>query len=232
MIDTKRHKQIFNPDTFNEPVHIIGCGGMGSRIAEGLVRMGVGEKQHIYLYDPDTFEAHNVANQWVDDGAIMETKVHAVAKAMKRINPDCKITPRAVRVSSSSILKGVVFLCLDSMAARRQIMENAIEQSRWVDCVIETRMDAETGISHCFDPHNRHQNDCWWLYWYADKETEHIGGCNQPQSIISAIYGTTMLALKQFEQYARIGKTVCMANRVYIDFDTMKAKTEEWVPLD
>ena len=134
----------------------------------------------------------------------------------------------AIRFTSSDSLAGVVFMCLDSMAARRQIMEHAIETSRWVDCVIETRMDAEGGISHCFDPHNKIQNECWWLNWYSDEEAEHIGGCSEPQSIISAIWGTSMLAMKQFEQFARVGDTYEMSNMVYMDFPSFKIETQHW----
>jgi len=98
-------------------------------------------------------------------------------------------------------------------------------------CVVETRMDAEVGISHCFNPHNQRQSDCWWLHWYSDKEADHIGGCAEPQSIISAIYGTTMLALKQFEQFARTQSTYDMPNRVYVDFANFSSASEQWPHL-
>jgi ThiF family len=230
MIDSRRHRAIFNPESFNYPVHIIGCGGMGSRIAEGLARMGVGVKEQspIKLYDFDRFKAHNVANQWVDSSDTDEWKVKSVADNMQRINPDCEVVAGIVTVHEYIPLSGVIFICVDSMVARRGIMEEVIEKNPEVVCVIETRMDAETGISHCFDPNDQHQSDCWWLYWHSDDEADHVGGCSQPQSIISAIYGTTLLALKQFEQFARTGDTFEMANRVYLDFVTFSSATESW----
>lgn len=228
MFDAKRHINIFSPATFRSPVTIVGCGGLGSRVAEGLVRMGVGENNPIHLYDNDKFEAHNVANQWVDAGGVGRGKVEAVSDAMEWINPDCRIISHPHKLTKARKLSGVVFLCVDSMAARRQIMENAIHTSPGVKCVIDIRMDAETGISHCFNPHDEQQSDCWWLYWHSDDEADNLGGCSEPQSIYSAIIGTTALALKQFEQFARTNTTCAMSNRIYMDFNTFKIRTEKW----
>jgi ThiF family len=229
MIDTTRHNAIFNPQTFAYPVHLIGCGGMGSRIAEGLARMGVGlHDSPIHLYDGDSFEGHNIANQWIDVADTSHNKAERVAANMIRLNMGCDVIPHGYMIQEYLLLSGVVFICVDSMVARRVIMEEVIEKNPGVVCVIETRMDAQTGISHCLNPHDKKQSDCWWLYWHSDAEADHIGGCSEPQSIISAIYGTTMLALKQFEQFARIDNTLMIPNRVYMDFDEYKIRTEHW----
>lgn len=232
MLDVSRHKAIFNPESFKHSVHVIGCGGMGSRIAEGLARMGVGifDQSPIHLYDDDSFEAHNIANQWITEHDVGYGKAERVALAMRQINPDCDVSVNAYRVQEYLPLSGVVFICVDSMSSRRSIMENVIEcqQNDDIFCVIETRMDAETANSHCFDPCDEGQSDCWWLYWHSDEEAEHIGGCSEPQSIISAIYGTTMLALKQFEQFARAEDTYSMPNRIFMDLVTFTCCTEQW----
>lgn len=230
MLDTSRHNQIFDPTAFPHSVSIIGCGGMGSRVAEGLARMGVGihRQSPLHLYDADSFEGHNIANQWIDSSGVGVNKAEQVAANMKALNPKCAVYPHNEMVVEQIAMRGVVFICVDSMSARRKIMEEVVEKNYKIHCVIETRMDAQTGISHCFDPFNQKQNECWWLYWHSDQEAEHIGGCSAPQSIISAIYGTTMLALKQFEQFARTGDTLEMSNRVFMDFDTHKIRTEQW----
>jgi hypothetical protein len=233
MTDYIRHLAIFNPYTFQYPVHVIGVGGMGSRVAEGLTRMGVGivSQSPIYLYDYDMFETHNVANQRADIADVNGWKAEQVAQSMNCVNIDCCVTPHMVEVDEFIPLSGVVFICVDSMKSRRVIMEEVVEKNPEVVCVIDTRMDAETGISHCFNPHNKRQSDCWWLYWHSDAEADHIGGCGEPQSIISAVFSTTGLALKQFEQFARIGNTYEMPNRVYFDFATFKSSCEHWPHL-
>ena len=50
----------FSPTKVGSRCHIIGCGSVGSTIAENLVRLGV---TNITLYDFDTVAEHNIANQ-------------------------------------------------------------------------------------------------------------------------------------------------------------------------
>jgi len=230
MIDATRHINIFNPGTFHLHVFVIGCGGMGSRIAEALVRMGIGERSEarLYLYDPDVYEPHNVANQFVDHDGVGQHKVSALRRRLLAINPHACIVDRPLEVKAQVALSGVVFLCVDSMSARRVIMERLLESRSAVRCVIETRMDAYVGISHCFNPNISKHCDCWWLYWHSDEESDAIVGCNGHVSIISAILGTTMLALKQFESFARAGTTTAAPNRIYQDFDGFRLNYETW----
>lgn len=231
MIDTIRHKSIFNAATFRMPVHVIGCGGMGSRLAEGLIRMGVagnGEEYPLHLYDFDVYEPHNVSNQFVDREGAGYAKVGYLRQQLFLINPEASIVDHTKKVEEDIGLSGVVFICVDTMIDRKVIMEFAVEDNLDVKCVIETRMDAYVGISHCFNPGNRRQCDCWWLYWHTDDEAEDIAGCNGVQSIISSIFGTTMLALKHFESFARSGSTNVLPNRIYQDFDAGKISSEFW----
>jgi hypothetical protein len=236
MINTLRHKGIFNHTLFQYPVHIIGCGGMGSRIAEGLVRMGVGIKKQspIHLYDGDVFEEHNLANQWAVVRGLKLPKVEAVKDEMQEINEAVAVFTNPYMIEGAVTLTGVVFLCLDSMEARRVVVDEVLAKNPFVPCVIETRMDAGVGVSHCFDPSNDRQLACWRMYWHSDYEADNLQGCSGDQSIISAVYGTTALALKQFEQFARIGSTHNMPNRVYQDFDEVHTSSEVWPthPLD
>lgn len=230
MLNVMRHKEVFDPEKFDCPVHVVGCGGMGSRVAEGLVRMGLGIKNHnqITLYDFDHFEPHNLANQWVTDQLLSWNKADAVTMQMLEVNPHATVSSYPYRINGYLPLTGVVFLCLDTMADRRLVMEEVVLKNRSVSCVIETRMDAGVGITHCFNPQNKKQLECWRMYWHSDREAENIAGCGGPQSIISAIYGTTAMALKQFERFARTRNTVGMYNRVYQDFEECIINRESW----
>jgi hypothetical protein len=204
---------------------------MGSRVAEGLARMGVGSfsDDSVTIYDNDIFEAHNLVNQWVSYKSLGQSKAYTVEENMKHINPSINVQACDKAVNyyiSLKELAGVVFLCVDSMAVRRDVVEGMVGNSA-VRCVIETRMDAGVGVSHCFNPHNDHHLDCWRLYWFPDDEAENMMGCGGPQSIISAIYGTTTLALKQFESYARSGFS-SVFNRIYYDFDECVVRSQRW----
>ncbi len=60
-----RHVGLFNAYEFAHPIHLFGCGGSGSAIAHGLIRLGVGVRSPLHLHDGDHYEAHNVANQMI-----------------------------------------------------------------------------------------------------------------------------------------------------------------------
>jgi len=229
-LDIKRHRSVFNPDIFHMPISVIGCGGMGSRVAEGLVRMGLGQegKNPISLYDHDSFAMHNLTNQWVSIPHLLKMKVKAVRSQMLEINPQADVIDRPHEVRGEIPLEGVVFICVDSMDARRVIVDEVMEDRSRVKCIIETRMDAGVGISHCFDPNDASQLACWRMYWYSDDEADNMQGCGGAQSIISAIYATTALALKQLEHFAVKKSTKKMQNRVYQDFDECLLRSEQW----
>lgn len=236
MIDVRGHSTIFSPFTFKRPVHIVGCGGMGSHLAIALVRMGLGRTDSpISLYDKDVYERHNLANQAITKWSVGRGKVYGLAKELRRIEPGIQVRTYAEEVGSNfghfGQFDGVVILCLDDMFARNTIVRYFLANNPNVECVIETRMDARVGISHCFDPRNPRHVECWWLYWNYPNESENAMGCDGYQSIISAIYGTSMLALKQFESFARFGTALGHPNRIYQEFDEPRRVIEETWPV-
>ncbi len=73
----------------NLRVGIAGLGGMGSNIAEILVRLGVG---HIKIADPDTIEASNLNRQVIANQSTLGTKkALASARELQGITRDCEI---------------------------------------------------------------------------------------------------------------------------------------------
>ena len=59
-MDLNKSLEFFDPNKVKERCHIIGCGSIGSNVAELLARYGV---ERITLWDFDTVEPHNIANQ-------------------------------------------------------------------------------------------------------------------------------------------------------------------------
>ena len=55
-----KSQDYFNPLDVTKRCHIIGCGSVGSTVAELLIRLGLTK---ISLYDFDVVSAHNLANQ-------------------------------------------------------------------------------------------------------------------------------------------------------------------------
>lgn len=109
----------FKPETVTSRIHIIGCGAVGSTVAENLVRMGLTK---ITLYDFDTVESKNVANQMYREIDIGKAKVDALAEMLADINPLIKNDLKIERAGySDQFLSGYVILCVDNIDLRREI---------------------------------------------------------------------------------------------------------------
>ena len=111
----------FQPEKCRERLHIIGCGAVGSTVAENLVRLGL---TNITLYDFDTVEAHNIANQMFRHIDIGKPKTQALAEYLIEINPD---VAENLEIEDDGWhgqrMAGYVFLCVDNIDLRREIAE-------------------------------------------------------------------------------------------------------------
>lgn len=119
-MDLTKYQEFFNPVQVTERCHIVGCGSVGSTVAELLARLGLTK---ISLYDFDTVSAHNLANQMFFNSDIKRDKVDAVKDLIVAINPDAepKIEVYKEGYTPSTRLSGYVFLCVDNIDLRREI---------------------------------------------------------------------------------------------------------------
>ena len=77
----------FKPEKVKERIHIIGCGSIGSTVAELLVRFGLTK---LSLYDLDKVEPKNLANQLFRQEHVGMEKVTVLAQMLCEINPESK----------------------------------------------------------------------------------------------------------------------------------------------
>lgn len=120
-MNTSKVLEYFNAtEKVKAPIQIIGCGAIGSHVAEQLTRLGC---DNIHLWDFDTVEAKNVANQMFLDSDIGSVKVDAVETMMKAINPQIKVTKHPKGITAPYIVNGYIFLCVDNIDLRREIVE-------------------------------------------------------------------------------------------------------------
>lgn len=118
-MDLTKSIEYFNPVSVKDKCHIIGCGSVGSTVAELLARLGITK---FVLYDFDVVEPHNLANQMFIHSDIKSTKVDAVKRIIADINPEAG---RVIEVRPEGYngqrLNGYVFLCVDNIDLRREI---------------------------------------------------------------------------------------------------------------
>ena len=117
-MNLNKSREFFDPELLDAPIHIIGCGAVGSTIAENLARLGIKE---LNIWDFDNVEEHNIANQIFFQHQVNKPKTEAVESICKLINPEISIIKHERYTDES--LSGYVFICPDSIKVRRQILE-------------------------------------------------------------------------------------------------------------
>lgn len=115
---------------------IVGLGGTGSVVAQQLAHLGVKE---FLLIDPDVIEQTNL-NRLVGGllSDVGKTKVSAVARQVKQINPDAEISAVALNVLDSDTARllieaDVIFCCTDSQASR--VVLNQLAYQYYIPCI-------------------------------------------------------------------------------------------------
>lgn len=119
-MDLSKSYEFFKPEMCKNRIHLIGCGSVGSTVAELLTRFGLTD---ITLYDFDSVESKNLANQmfWTRD--LNVPKVVAVKNMMCDINPDCREKVKVVPDGwHGQKLAGYIFLCADSVDVWKAIV--------------------------------------------------------------------------------------------------------------
>ena len=109
-------------------VAIFGCGGVGSYVAEGLVRSGVG---NIVLIDSDMVDITNINRQLIaDTTTIGMAKVEVAKKRLLNINPDLNINVFEEFYNSSTndiLVKNYDYIvdAIDTVTSKILIVETA-----------------------------------------------------------------------------------------------------------
>jgi len=76
-MDLSKSYEFFKPEKDQSRIHIVGCGSVGSTVAENLARCGVTK---MTLWDFDTVEPHNLANQMFREKDVGKLKVEATCE--------------------------------------------------------------------------------------------------------------------------------------------------------
>jgi hypothetical protein len=173
-VDPLRHLAVFSPMKFgNRRVDIIGVGATGSRVALSLAKLGV---YNLHIWDFDTVEEHNLANQVYGLQDVGQAKVAALSKIIKR-DVAVDVMQHCESVDGSQPLGEVIFLLTDTMASRRQIW-GGIKFRAHTKLMIETRMGTDNGRVYAINPCNTSDIAKWEETLCGDDEAEvsHCGG--------------------------------------------------------
>lgn len=155
-MDLTKSFEYFNPTNVKAKCHIIGCGSVGSTVAELLARLGVTK---FVLYDFDLVEPHNIANQMFVHSDIKSAKVDAVKRIITAVNPEAE---SSIEIYSEGYtgqrLNGYVFLCVDNIDLRREICQKN-RMNRTIKAVFDFRTRLEDAQHYAADWADMRQMD-------------------------------------------------------------------------
>lgn len=135
-MNLNKHAEFFNPEDLDDEIHIIGCGAVGSTIAENLARLGI---KKLYLYDFDRVTEHNITNQMFLNKHIGLPKTDALAEILTSINPDIQIIAIPDGWKEGTTLTGYVFLAVDDIELRQKIVKENLFNFN-IKAMFDTRM--------------------------------------------------------------------------------------------
>lgn len=147
-MDLSKSYDFFQPEKDGARVHIVGCGSVGSTVAENLARCGVTK---MTLWDFDTVEPHNICNQMFRQQDVGKLKVEALKDILTDINPDIvdelELKPEGWE---GKLMSGYIFLAVDNIELRKEIVEKHMD-SPYVKAVFDFRTLLESAQHYAAD---------------------------------------------------------------------------------
>jgi molybdopterin/thiamine biosynthesis adenylyltransferase len=196
VMDFWRQFDILRPDDLSFPVHMIGCGGIGSPTAIAMSKMGCAD---VTLWDNDTVENHNLPNQIFRMEDVEKDKVVALSEILQAFT---NITPKVnnQQVEATTQLQGVVVSGVDSMEARQNIWQ-AVRYRTKVLLYIDARMGAEVCRIYTINPTTPNHVRDYEASLYPDGEAQELPCTGR--AIIYNVFLIASLICNQIKKFAR-----------------------------
>jgi len=183
-IDIARHQEVFNPIMNDRRVHVIGAGAVGSHVVYHLAKLGMSD---IFVYDDDSVEAHNLANQLFFPRHVGGKKATQIAEFVNENMEQQLVTAVEGWVTTSEDLelteqRDIVFLLVDTIKARQEIMDELV-LSGMVALVVETRMAVSHHETYVVRPDNPVEVEAWEASLPAEDVYEEVSACGSALSV-------------------------------------------------
>ncbi|MDD4986253.1 MAG: ThiF family adenylyltransferase, partial [Dehalococcoidales bacterium] len=137
---------VVTPEFLNRDrrILIVGCGGTGGGVAEGLCRLLRGSDIELVLIDHDRVEPHNLLRQNFYPGEVGKFKSQALAERLSRqfgrpirysVHPyNRRLSELEMGRGMSSLLSADLIIgCVDNAPARREIAHHLGQHTWWLD---------------------------------------------------------------------------------------------------
>lgn len=203
-MDLSKSYEFFQPEKDDARIHIIGCGSVGSTLAENLVRCGITK---ITLWDFDKVEAHNIVNQMFRQQDVGKHKIDALKDILTDINPDVKNTIEIKPNGwNGKLLSGYVFLAVDNIELRRKIVERHMD-TPFIKAMFDVRTML-TGAQHyaaAWDDYNQKQNFLNSMQFSHEEASEEtpVSACGVTLGIVTTVRLICALCTNNYIKYTK-----------------------------
>lgn len=225
-MNLSKHLDFFDPLTMLKgSIHIIGCGAIGSTVAEMLTRMGIVE---LHLWDFDIVSTHNLTNQNFRHKDIGTPKVDALTDILTDINPNLKII-KYPKGYTDEPLSGYVFLCVDNIDLRREICK-AQQYNPHVRAIFDFRMRLTDAQHYAADWSDKKQIENLlktMAFTHEEaKEATPVNACGTTLNIIPTVRVIVSYGLANFINFVKTGeiKTIILADAFHYILDAFSLK--------
>lgn len=214
--------EFYDATKYTKPVHVVGCGAVGSHVCEYLTRIGF---QNIHLWDFDIVEEHNIANQRFNEMHIGWKKVDACEAIIKLINgsKNMQVTKHDEGLWEPFVLTGIVIMCVDSIDIRKEIVKaNAFSQS--VDAILDFRMRL-TDAQHYMGASMSQRNNLLKTMDFTQEEAAAAtprSACGMELSVVYTVQSIVAFGMSNLVNFLRGAD---MKSVVVIDMATMDITT-------
>ncbi len=195
-LDTSRHELYFNPQEFTGRIDVVGVGAVGSKVAMELAKLGI---KDLCLWDGDEVEGHNISNQLFYMNDIGKSKVEATKEHILLATGN-EVQTRNEYITEQSELGEVVFLCVDTMEARKNIFNTCIKNNFLTKLVVEVRMGVEELRVYGFNPSTR-SRIVDWENTLVDDEATVESACGAKTTVGATASMTSAFAVSRFMQW-------------------------------
>lgn len=202
-MNLNKHIEFFDPSKVDCAIHIIGCGAIGSRIAELLVRLGCTK---IHLWDFDTVSPHNITNQLYRSIDIGKPKVNCLVEILTQINPMVELIQHGKYEKQN--ISGYVFLCVDSIDLRREIVEH-LRNNKYIKAMFDARMRLTDAQSYAADWSNDKSIEGFYMTMQFSgeeaKEATPVSACGTTLSVAPTVLTVASVTVSNFINFT-LGK--------------------------
>lgn len=200
-MDLNKSREFFDPSKVKVPCHIIGCGSIGSNVAELLARQGVEE---FILWDMDIVETHNIVNQLYTEKHVGMKKTEALLGILSEINPAIKHRATIKDKYTDEILEGYVFMCVDNVEVRKQIVEVNYNNLN-IEAVFDFRTTLLEGQHYAVKWTNtKYKRSLLNSLNFTHEEAKAnapVSACGFELSVAPVVKGTAILGIINFMNY-------------------------------